>query len=316
MNPLVSVIIPTYNVEKYIEKAIQSVLDQTYPNIEIIVVDDGSTDHTVDVVRSFHDERIKLFINERNMGPSYSRNRGIKEAKGEWIAFLDGDDWWDKERLEKLLNVAETYQADVVCDDLYLIVDGETKPWTTQFAYKGLDIEKPCQFYAEKLIKHDLGVHPVIRKAFLVDNQLSFDERLRYGEDIHLYLECFMAGARWILVPQAFYYYRARKGSLITDKINLLKQTLETTKHLMKNDKYINNKPVYDALLGRKIKIEQSLLYYNIIQPIKEGDFFLGLSRLLRKPSVFLLIIRRLPSVFRYRVIRHFKSCLTMRRCN
>lgn len=127
MNPLVSVIIPTYNVEKYIEKAIQSVLDQTYPNIEIIVVDDGSTDHTVDVVRSFHDERIKLFINERNMGPSYSRNRGIKEAKGEWIAFLDGDDWWDKERLEKLLNVAETYQADVVCDDLYLIVDGENE---------------------------------------------------------------------------------------------------------------------------------------------------------------------------------------------
>jgi len=101
MNPLVSVIIPAYNAENYIEKAIQSVLEQTYPNFEVIVIDDNSTDRTVDVVREFRDERIKLLVNEQNMGPSYSRNRGIIEAKGEWIALLDSDDWWDKDRCKR-----------------------------------------------------------------------------------------------------------------------------------------------------------------------------------------------------------------------
>ena len=96
---LVSIIIPTYNTEKYIEKCIQSVLEQTYTDYEIIIVDDCSTDNSMDVVARFKDPRIKVIKNEINRGPSYSRNRGIQLSKGDFIALLDSDDWWDSKQI-------------------------------------------------------------------------------------------------------------------------------------------------------------------------------------------------------------------------
>ena len=97
----VSVIIPTYNRAKLIGRAIQSVLNQSYRDFEIIVVDDGSTDNTEEVVKSFNDERIKYIRHRKNRGGSAARNTGIKVAKGEYIGFLDDDDEWLPEKLEK-----------------------------------------------------------------------------------------------------------------------------------------------------------------------------------------------------------------------
>ncbi|MEH7321092.1 glycosyltransferase family 2 protein, partial [Priestia megaterium] len=112
MNPTVSVIIPTYNVEAYIKETIQSVLNQTYQNFEIIIVDDCSTDGTVNVIKQFQDTRINLFLNEKNSGPSYSRNKAINLAKGEWIAILDSDDWWDRARLEKMIQMGQDHNVN------------------------------------------------------------------------------------------------------------------------------------------------------------------------------------------------------------
>ncbi len=104
-NDLISVIIPTYNREKTILRAVQSVLDQTYQNFEIIIVDDCSSDKTVKIIKPLleKDMRIKLLLNEKNQGPNYSRNRGIKNSKGEYIALLDSDDEWLSEKLENQL---------------------------------------------------------------------------------------------------------------------------------------------------------------------------------------------------------------------
>lgn len=102
MKDLVSVIMPSYNTEAYIKKAIESVLSQTYPYWELIIVDDGSTDDTDAIVNSFlKDSRIKYLKNETNNGAAVSRNRALREAKGKWIAFLDSDDIWHPEKLEK-----------------------------------------------------------------------------------------------------------------------------------------------------------------------------------------------------------------------
>src|SRR5690554_5521626 len=95
-----SVVIPLYNKELSISNTIQSVLDQTFQNFEIVIVNDGSTDNSVKEVEKFDDKRIRL-IHQENQGVSAARNRGIKEARYEWIAFLDGDDLWEKEHLEE-----------------------------------------------------------------------------------------------------------------------------------------------------------------------------------------------------------------------
>lgn len=107
MNDLVSIIMPSYNTAPYIRETIQSVLDQTYQNWELIIVDDCSTDNTDDVVASIKDERIRYLKNEKNSGAAVSRNRALREAKGRWIAFLDSDDLWMPEKLEKQIAFME-----------------------------------------------------------------------------------------------------------------------------------------------------------------------------------------------------------------
>lgn len=113
MEEMVSIIIPTYNREKYIERAVQSILGQTYDRYEIIIVDDGSTDNTREIIRVLEDkdDRIRYIKLEENRGPAYARNIGMKEAKSEFIAFLDSDDEWlpDKLKLQmdKMLEFSE-----------------------------------------------------------------------------------------------------------------------------------------------------------------------------------------------------------------
>ncbi|MGO5542846.1 glycosyltransferase family 2 protein [Blautia sp. HCP3S3_H10_1] len=101
MNELVSIIMPSYNTAKYIALAIQSIIEQTYQNWELIIVDDYSTDSTDLIVESIHDSRIKYIKNEKNLGAAACRNKAIRHAKGRWIAFLDSDDKWKPEKLEK-----------------------------------------------------------------------------------------------------------------------------------------------------------------------------------------------------------------------
>lgn len=101
---LVSIIMPSYNSEKYIKDSIESVLSQSYNNWELIIIDDCSNDNTVNVIKSFNDKRIKLFINEKNSGAAISRNRALRESNGKWISFLDSDDVWMPNKLEEQLN--------------------------------------------------------------------------------------------------------------------------------------------------------------------------------------------------------------------
>lgn len=101
----VSIIVPNYNCENFLEDTIQSVLNQTYKNWELLIVDDCSTDKSVEVIKQYadKDERIKLYINERNKGAAASRNWAMREASGKWVAFLDSDDLWMADKLEKQL---------------------------------------------------------------------------------------------------------------------------------------------------------------------------------------------------------------------
>lgn len=111
MNELVSIIMPSYNTGAYIKETINSVVSQTYENWELIIVDDCSTDNTDEIVRSFQiDQRIRYLKNENNSGAAVSRNKAIKEARGKWIAFLDSDDLWVPEKLEKQISFMKNHE--------------------------------------------------------------------------------------------------------------------------------------------------------------------------------------------------------------
>ena len=107
MNDLVSIIMPCYNTATYVKETIESVIKQTYSNWELVIVDDHSSDSTVDIINEFHDNRIVLLINEKNQGAAFCRNRALNYAKGRWIAFLDSDDKWVDTKLEKQIAFME-----------------------------------------------------------------------------------------------------------------------------------------------------------------------------------------------------------------
>ena len=119
---LVSVVMPAYNVEKYVEEAVHSILAQTFCDFEFIIVDDGSTDRTHDILRSFSDPRIRLIFNEKNEGNYPARNRGCRLARGKYIAVMDADDVAMPERLEKQVKYMEEHPDVLACGTAYRLM--------------------------------------------------------------------------------------------------------------------------------------------------------------------------------------------------
>lgn len=114
--PLISIVMPLYNSERYIESTLKSVLDQTYKNFELIIIDDGSIDLGPNIIKKYSkcDKRIKYYRNKKNMGVSFSRNRGIELSSGEWIAFIDSDDKWKSNKLEVQIKYASSNKSEFI----------------------------------------------------------------------------------------------------------------------------------------------------------------------------------------------------------
>lgn len=130
MNDLVSIIMPSYNTAQYIEETIASVLAQTYTNWELIIVDDCSTDNTDEVVAQYLDDhRIRYLKNEKNSGAAISRNRALREATGKWIAFLDSDDLWNPQKLEKQIAFMEEHNYKFTCTDYRIQLNSQWLPY-------------------------------------------------------------------------------------------------------------------------------------------------------------------------------------------
>ena len=129
MGNLVSIIMPLYNSADYIADSIKSVLAQTYSDWELLIVDDCSTDNSVGIVKSFADSRIRLFQNENNSGAAISRNYALREAQGRWIAFLDSDDIWDAQKLEKQIKFMENNGYSFTFTDYRICLNGEWLPY-------------------------------------------------------------------------------------------------------------------------------------------------------------------------------------------
>lgn len=221
--PLVSIIVPVYNGEKTIERCLRSIQNQTYSNIEIIVVNDGSTDHTQKVIDKYasFDSRFHP-IQKLNSGVSDSRNVGIKASKGEYLQFVDGDDWIVKQATEQFVKTALTFGCEMVISDFYrvrgkkVIAKGHINagPVITKMKYAEYMMEAPANFYYgvlwNKFFKAD-----IIRKF-----HLSCSPELDWCEDFRFNLEYLLYVGKVGVIAKPLYYYVKNKGSLVDTQIN------------------------------------------------------------------------------------------------
>lgn len=224
----ISVVIAAFNVEKYIARAIDSALDQEGVSVEVIVIDDNSSDGTRAVVTRIDDPRVLLISRSVNGGPSVSRNAGIAAATAPWIAVLDGDDMFLQGRLARCLRRAKMLDADIVVDNLLGCREGHQAEYPmfppTSFSRIGLlTLEK---FTSVKRFfpggKTSLGyLKPVFRAKFLQQHGLQYDPALRVGEDYLLMCEALASGARCAVEPTAGYLYTVRRGDSLTNRRTL-----------------------------------------------------------------------------------------------
>lgn len=218
--PIVSVIVPAYNAKRTILETIVSVQQQTFSDFELIVINDGSTDNTLELLHGVKDERLRIF-SYKNAGVSVARNRGISHANGEFIAFLDADDLWTPDKLELQL-VALQQHPDA----------GVAYSWTYFMDEQGKSLS-PCapiffegNVYAELLVNNFIanGSNPLIRRQ-AVESVGEFDPGFPHCADWDFYLRL---AARWhfVVVPKLQIFYRQSSGSMTSKIEGIEKQTL------------------------------------------------------------------------------------------
>ena len=211
IQPLVSVIMPAYNSEKYIGKSIESVLAQDYEKFELIIVDDGSKDGTKSIVEQYakNDIRIKL-LEQANQGVSAARNKGLDTATGEYVAFLDSDDLWDADNLSVMVQAAECTKSGLVCASMDIInADGTRQKANT--AYK--DGELMDFVTNNNEIRFFWGIGSVIiRRDILEKYHIRFDEGIAIMEDIGFYIKIF-AVTNLKAVPRVMAHYCKHENS-------------------------------------------------------------------------------------------------------
>ena len=223
--PAVSVVVPVFNAEKYFAECLDSLLNQTFQDFEVVVVDDCSTDSSVEIAESFLEKfggRLTIYDNEKNSGPSVSRNKGLNVARGEYIFSLDADDLILPDGLENLFNLAKTFDVDVVsCTGHYdLSDDGSEKILRRLKRPTATDeniFENNFEWRVEGLLVDNFYWAPwrrLSRRKFLIDNGLFFKEGLDHYEDLLWTFEILLCAEKILHTPLIAYVYRKSAGSL------------------------------------------------------------------------------------------------------
>lgn len=199
--PKVSIIIPVYNVEKYIERCIDSVLTQTFKDFELILINDGSKDHSLKIMNNYKKDARVIIIDQENQGPAKTRNRGIKEAKGKYIMFIDSDDYIDEDYIE---NYYDTLKED----DYDLVIGGYQK-------INGNEIEFKRQLIEGEFSKYMVTgpVSKLYKKSFLTKNKITFLDTTA-SEDVYFNLLAYSKNPKIKIIDNIGYYYIYNPTSL------------------------------------------------------------------------------------------------------
>jgi len=226
--PKVSIIIPVYNVDKYLEECLQSLIDQTLYDIEIICVNDASTDHSLDILNRYAklDKRIVIINNSKNSGPSFARNRGIEKANGEFIYFLDADDMIIAEAMDELYNLAREQKLDGILFDTTPVFQTKAleEIWCRYKTARSniyLDVFKGSNLFTELVHNGDYDVtvwRQFWNRHYLIDNNLFFYEEIIH-EDFMFTFFSIMKAKKLICLNKKYHIYFRRENSITTGSI-------------------------------------------------------------------------------------------------
>jgi len=262
MTDLVSIIVPIFNSEKYIEAIIKQILKQTYENIELILVNDGSTDNSESIVRSFlNDSRIK-YISQTNGGPSKARNTGLKHVNGQYITFIDSDDSIAPDYIEKLYNGIIEFDSDICCCGYEYIGFNE--------AYKHHDFLPFGQINKDNFVKNifsgtgGITWGKIYKSNILLENNIQFDENFKLCEDQLFALTAWSKSSKFCSIDYNGYIYNGKNESSLMHNNNFHKWSQQFD--LIKKEELILNKYVNSSIakecLDKKIKnVFVSLIY-------------------------------------------------------
>ena len=265
----VSVIIPVFNTEKYISKCLSSLVNQTLDDIEIICVNDGSTDNSLEIIEKIanNDARIKI-INQEHKKQGAARNAGLRIAEGEYIGFVDSDDWIDLNYYEMLYNTAKKYDADIALATNVRIGNGKTK--------KRLEIteEKTAETLQEKIdignqVKNPCPTNKIYRHSMLKDNNIIWPEGV-FCEDKLFTIQAIYYANKIVTVPDVNYYYFRNPNSTVHTK---------SEKHTL--DKNNAKKAVLNFLREQNAQIRDKEFW-----AITDQKKFLSLPLLTKKESL------------------------------
>ncbi len=246
--PFISVVIPAYNSEKYITETLNTVFAQTYKNFELIVSDDGSSDNTVEIVkdvfREFPDKNTKLLIN-KHQGPGATRNRGIEAASGKWVSFLDSDDKWFEQKLQRVVDfISSNSEINLVCHN---------EVWHTGNGEKMLDYSatynKKISPFLSLYRQNCLSTSAVsVKREFLIKAGM-FDESLPSAQDYDLWLRLSMLPDIKIgFINEPLGFYITRDGNISSNVEQRLRCVLKIGQKYADNIKQISSFPIIEKL--------------------------------------------------------------------
>ncbi|MBR6722254.1 Stealth CR1 domain-containing protein [bacterium] len=255
-NPKISIIVPVYNVEKYLQKCLDSLVNQTLKDIEIICINDGSTDNSLEILQEYakKDKRIQI-ISKKNEGQGVARNIGIEHAQGEYLGFVDPDDWVELEMYEQMYNQAKNLNSEIVICDYKKHQEGTNKNWTpitfeyAKSATQTIKLDVPCNKNIEKnLLMESLFVSPcyswnkLVKRNLILENDIRFSN-IKCYEDVIFILKSFIYSNNFSYVNKSFYHYRIRKNSTVRTYENRYKDFIyitEEIKTFLKNQKLLH----------------------------------------------------------------------------
>ena len=289
-NPAISVIIPMYNTEQYIEECLQSLLNQTLKNFEVIVVNDCSTDNSVAVVQkmitAFDEKKIKLTVatNKANSGcPGIPRNFGMTIAKGKYIYFLDSDDFLSEDVLENFYKVAEEFKADVVQAKLvfnYKEVDGKFENVTVSTDSAEITAKPTLEIFdIAKRIDGNIVVkygglvwNKIFRREFLIENEIKFPA-ININEDLIFSVLVLVYAKNYVRIPSIGYHYRWHSSSITRGTFCIERRLLDMIEGVyyldacLKKNKFFVENPTY-----RYMAVD--CFYQDLIDKVSSGLFF------------------------------------------
>ncbi|SFD17650.1 glycosyltransferase family 2 protein [Algibacter pectinivorans] len=239
-----SVVIPLYNKEDYIENTLNSVLNQNYKNFEIVIINDGSTDRSIDVVKRFLDSRIKIF-NQKNKGLSNARNSGIKHAKYEYIAFLDADDLWCEDYLMCIFNLIKHQPSSEVLATGVKVLRPKQKANLSTTAFKPNQIQIVSNYFSLK--KNIFGPSALVIKKSVFKNIGAFNETIKYGEEEDFFIRCFLKYNITFYKVKRIYYLRGFNNQLTSPNSSIKRNPPDYSKYLT-NKNQATLKPYIDFI--------------------------------------------------------------------